>query len=63
MSRDSDTTPCGDPCEKCGGATEFIPYQDAAGCGSAIIELWRCTVCGAAHYGDVVDYDTCKWDD
>jgi rubredoxin len=49
-------------CEVCSGAEELIPYQDAAGCGTTIIELWRCTVCGHARYGDIMGYGTCDID-
>ncbi len=47
-----------EPCEKCGGRQAFIPYQDAAGCGSVTIELWRCEDCGQARYGDTIDFAT-----
>lgn len=49
-------------CEVCGGAEELIPYQDAAGCGTAIIELWRCRDCGHARYGDIMGYGACDLD-
>ncbi len=49
-------------CEHCGGPVEFIPYHDQAGCGYAIIELWRCQQCGRARYGDVIGQVTCDLD-
>lgn len=49
------------PCEVCGEPAEMIPYQDAAGCGSAIMELWRCAN-GHATYGDIIGYGACDID-
>ena len=49
-------------CEVCGSPMEFIPYQDQAGCGSAVLELWRCPNCGHAEYGDVIGYAACDID-
>lgn len=46
------------PCDVCGQPAEMIPYQEAGGCGTAIIELWRCPN-GHAEYGDIVGYDSC----
>ena len=45
-------------CEVCGSPMEFIPYQDQAGCGSAILELWRCPN-GHVVYGDIIGYAAC----
>lgn len=45
-------------CEVCGSPMEFIPYQDQAGCGSAILELWRCPN-GHVRYGDIIGYAAC----
>ena len=44
MSKQSNTTndPNIEPCKTCGQPAEMIPYMDYAGCGSAVIELWRC---------------------
>jgi hypothetical protein len=48
-------------CEVCGAPMTLIPYQDAAGCGTAIIELWRCEN-GHARYGNTIDYAACDID-
>ncbi|GAB4575499.1 MAG: hypothetical protein Kow0077_27320 [Anaerolineae bacterium] len=46
-------------CEKCGLPMEQMPYHDAAGCGTAVIALWRCAN-GHAVFGDVIDYAFCE---
>lgn len=51
-----------EPCARCGGDMEFIPYQDQAGCASALIEMWRCQECGKVVYGDVIGYGFCDLD-
>lgn len=50
------------PCIRCGGHAVFYPYQDQGGCGSAIIELWRCQDCGHVEYGDVIGQASCDLD-
>ncbi|MFC1961239.1 hypothetical protein ACFLYO_11100 [Chloroflexota bacterium] len=50
------------PCETCGQTAELIPYMDYAGCGSAVIELWRCPD-GHVRYGDkIMGQATCDFD-
>lgn len=51
-------TPSTKTCEVCESPAKLIPYQDAAGCGTAVIELWRCEN-GHARYGDIMGYSTC----
>jgi hypothetical protein len=48
-------------CEVCGSPMEFHRYHDQAGCGSAVLALWRCPN-GHVEYGDVIDYVTCDVD-
>lgn len=63
MNNPSNTPPdiLTEPCETCGQPAEMIPYMDFGGCGSAVIELWRCPA-GHVRYGNKLDQASCDFD-